>query len=255
LEDSTLLTFIYGSCYLKEDVFTYNNGPQIWDDADSIYMQVHSVIGNDSMKVIYIIGEAAITSVMHDHYIETVLVVCLEKNDWKITDGYIDGGSIDFETPEFIGEYFNRILIKNEFFGVYAGGVAYGEVSYTLLEKGKLTGPSVGFITQSSNGASMQCMKEPDIEDYHCDCYNRWGKDTLFFDDKLNALVFEYQYANITGDCEMENKMEEKTTQRHYMNADTCFMASGNYLSEWGASIEDEVKMTEEEIIKILKRK
>lgn len=256
LEDSTLLTFIYGSCYWDGESFTFNNGPQIWDDQDSVYMKVHSVLGTDSSKIIYIIGEAAITSVMHNHYIETVVAVSLENNGWQITDGYIDGGTIDFQSPEFIGEFYGRLLIKNEFYGTYAGGVFYGEKEFVLLEKDKLDGQSVRFITGSSNGLSLQCIKEEGEDDYHCDCYSRWGKDTLYFDSQLNALVFDYEYTNVTGDCEMENAVEEKIFQRHYMNADTCFMAAGRNIREWDNGFEgEEIKMTGEEIKKALSNK
>ncbi len=254
LEDSTLLTFIYDSCYLMSNGFAFNNGPQYWTD-DSVYMQVNAVFGSDTHKIIYIVGEVAIAETMHNLFKVTTLAVCKVKNGWKITDVIVDEEWIDFESADLVGEYFNRILVKTHINGVYAGGVMYEESTYTLLEKGKLDGLSVSFMTGSSNTASSQCFAETDDPDFHCDCYDRSGKDSVWFDNRLNALVFDYVYQSTDGDCDMKNAVESKTTQRWYMNADTCFMANGNYLSEWGERIEDEVKMTEEEIKKILKMK
>lgn len=252
LEDSTILTFLYGSCYSTEEGYTYNNGVQIWDSEDSIYMQVKERLGNDTLQIIYVRGEMAYTSVMHNFYNEAAIIARKVENGWKVINGYKDSQVIDFNSVELAGIYFDRFLLRYEIFGVYAGGVEYGSVSYTLMEPGSFDGQFVDFMLSSSNTASSQCFADTDVEDYHCDCYSRSGKDTFYFDAKFNALVFDYEYNDLSGDCEMKDSISTTAKQKWYMNANNSFLANGNHLSDWGENILEEVNLKEEEIRKKL---
>lgn len=248
LEDSTILNFLYGSYYSADGKLIYNNGVQIWDEEDSIYMQVEERLGNDSLQIIYVRGEMAYTSVMHNFYNEAALIMRKVEKGWQVINGYKDAQIIDFQSVELAGIYLDRFLLRYDIFGVYAGGIEYGSVEFTLLEPGKFEGPTVNFMRRSSNIYSEQCYDDPDIEDDHCDCYARYGKDTFYLDAKLNSLVFDYEYFDQSGDCDMKDSTISTTTQKWYMNSHTSFLAKGNHLSEWSERILEEVNLSAEEI-------
>lgn len=248
LEDSTIMNFLYGSYYEANGKLIYNNGVQIWDEEDSIYMQVEERLGNDTLQIIYVRGEMAFTSVMHNFYNEAALILRKMDNGWEVINGYKDEQVIDFHSVELAGIFFDRFLLRYEIFGVYAGGVEYGSVTYTLLEPGSFEGQFVDFMLSSSNTASAQCFSEPDVEDYHCDCYARSGKDTFYLDTEMKALVFDYEYYDQSGDCEMKDSTINTATQKWYMNSNNSFLAKGNRLSDWSENILEEVIFSDKQI-------
>jgi hypothetical protein len=253
LGDSTLLTFVYGSCRKKEGHFEYNNGVQMWDDRDSVYMRVEERIDADSsVSLVYLRGEMAITCRMHNFFNETALLCKRVGEMWKITDAYVDQTSIDYHSVELAGIFDGRMLLRYETSGIYAGGVGFGSAQYTWLKNDSLSGSSVSFITGSGNTASEQCMPEVMGQ---CDCYERSGEVKFRFNEKWNCLVFDYAFETTDSDCKLKHSRTRKTTQRWYMSADTSFIAGGHELSEWGENILGKVSLKPDQIKKMLKVK
>lgn len=253
LDDSTLLTFVYGSCYLKDGMYTFNNGVQIWDEQDSVYMRAEESFGDDRQQIIYIRGEMAITAVMHNFFCETAIVVRLTDKGWEVTDGYIDEQIIDYVEAELIGIYDGRFLMRYANAGVYSWGHELSQERYAFLYSNKIYGQEINFLLGRSNKYAFPCMDYDSIPETDCDCYDAQGEVTYMYDTTLNSLVFDYFYKTTSADCELQNPVTDSIRQTWYMNSDTCFMANGHKLSEWGEHILDEVKMTEEEIKRTLK--
>lgn len=252
LEDSTLIRFVYGSCYNAGDGAMYNWGPQLWSDGDSVIMQVAEQLGDDYTKLVYIRGEQAITAVMHNVFNETTLLLNKTKNGWLVSDAVVDEQVIDFSSVEQVAVQDNRFLVRYSISGTYAGGVMFASDSYNLLSRKSLTGPSVSFITGSSNTASSQCMAEENGND--CDCYDRSGETKFSYDKTLQCFVFHYNFANTVYECDIKNGKTTNAKQTWYMNADTAFMGSGHAISEWGEKIGDFTTLPQAEIRKLLQR-
>lgn len=234
-DDSTLLVFVYGSCYREGGKFRFNNGPQNWRESDSVYMEVAQRLGDESAAIIYIRGEAAITTTMHNFFCETALLVNKTNKGWKVMDAYVDEEVIDYHDVDLEGVYDNRFLIRSELFGVYGGGIEFGNVTYQLVSRTLLDGPATDFITSSSNLASMRCI--PDENNNECDCYSREGSVKFRYDKTLRCLVFDYSFTNTNYECDGKNGKKQQAKQTWYMNADTSFLGKGNAISEWGEEI------------------
>lgn len=253
LEDATLLRLVYGSCDITGDHATYNWGPQIWSEGDSVIMQVAERLGDENTRLIYIRGERAITAVMHNHFNETVLLLNKTNNGWRVADAVVDEEVIDFSEVELAATQNNRMLLRYSIAGTYAGGVMFASDSYSLLSPASLTGPSVSFITGSSNTASSQCFGEDNGND--CNCYDRTGETKFSYDQSLQCFVFSYNFSNTLYDCDVKNGKTTTAKQTWYMNADTVFMGNGNEISEWGETIGRFTSISQAEIRKLLQRK
>lgn len=249
LHDSTLLNLVYGSCYLRGENYCFNKGPQIWNENDSIYMKVEEGFGNDSLQIIYIRGEMAITSTMHNSFNETSLAFWKVQNGWKVIDARIDEEIIDYSAIEPVREFHSNILINYKTFGVYAGGIEYGENTYSLISSKGFNGPSVSFISTSANIASIECVPE---EDKECDCYSREGKVSINYNPIWKCLTFDYDYTNSTGGCSLENPQTFIYRQTWFMNNDTCLLVAGNPIEDFGQIIKDEIKLSDAEIAKYM---
>lgn len=251
-EDSTLLCFVYGSCYNAGDHPVYNWGPQIWSEGDSVIMQVAERLGDENTQLIYIRGEQAITAVMHNFFNETALLLNKTKNGWLVSDAVVDEQVIDFSAVEQVAVQDNRFLVRYSISGTYAGGVMFASDTYNLLSRKSLTGPTVSFITGSSNTASSQCMAEENGND--CDCYDRTGETKFSYDKTLQCFVFHFNFANTVYECDIKNGQTTNAKQTWYMNADTAFMGSGHDISEWGEKIGKFKTLPQAEIRKLLQR-
>lgn len=252
LEDSTLLRFVYGSCYNAGDNPMYNWGPQLWSDGDSVIMQVAERLGDENTQLIYIRGEQAITAVMHNIFNETTLLLNKTKNGWLVSDAVVDEQVIDFSAVEQVAMQDNRFLVRYSISGTYAGGVMFASDSYNLLSRKSVTGPTVSFITGSSNTASSQCMAEENGND--CDCYDRTGETKFSYDKTLQCFLFRFNFSNTEYECEIKNGKTTNAKQTWYMNADTAFMGSGHDISEWGEKIGNFTTLPQAEIRKLLQR-
>jgi hypothetical protein len=252
LDDSILLKFVYGGFIHRDKVCVFNCGPQLINENDSIYMEVKQRFGNDSVQVIYLVGEAAITGRMHDDYNVTGLLFNKTKNGWKLKDAYINTLIIDYQPAELIGVFDGRFLFKYPTFGVYAGGVEFGSDEYVYLKPNTLHGPAISFIAAASNTASEQCLSFENDTSYHCNCYERNGEVEFTFNESWKCFVFDYKFKNREGDCEMKKPVIETADQRWYMNADTAFMADGNEITYWGDELLGKINLSKEEIKKRL---
>lgn len=252
-EDSTLIRFVYGSCYYSGDGASYNWGPQIWNDGDSVIMHVAERLGDDNTQLIYLRGEQAITAVMHNFFNETTLLLNKTKNGWLVADAIVDEQVIDYSGVELLDTQDNRMLVRYSTSGTYAGGVMFANDVYNLYARTSLTSPSVSLITGSSNTASSQCFGEENGND--CNCYDRTGETKFSYDKTLQCFVFRYSFSNTLYECEVKNGKTTNAKQTWYMNADTAFMGSGHALGEWGESIGDFTSLPQAEIRKLLQRK
>jgi hypothetical protein len=253
IDDTSLLTLIYGSYKEENGKKFYNWGPKIWDTNDSVYMKVCNRIGDDSFKVIYIRGEMAITAVMHDFYNETALLLYKTKKGWIVMDSYIDKEVNDFANVQLEGKYNDLFLLKYETFGVFAGGVQFGDVIYTLISSKSLKGPFIRFISSSSNTGSNECEKTENRQ--ICDCYSLGGEVVFQYDNSLKCLVFKYNFAKSRYECGITNEHVQNANQTWYMNTDTSFLGDGNPISLFGDSIKGKIMLTDIEIIKRLNEK
>jgi hypothetical protein len=243
LEDTTLLKLVYGSYAYKDDKPYFNAGPKIWDDQDSVYVYVAERLGNDSVQVIYLRGEMAITTRMHNHFHESVLMLVKEKKGWKVADASVQGEAIDYNAVKFEGFFGRQMLLQYETFGVYAGGVDYGEKQFMLLTPGSLKGQNVRFVFASSNTASDQCFADPETN-RECDCYSHDGKITYAYNQKWKCLVFDYVYNQVNMQCEGKNPKGTVLHQRLCMNADTSFLSFDS---------DKKIRLTEKQIQRYLK--
>jgi len=248
LMDTTLIKLVYGSFYFKNDEAVYNKGPQIWDNSDSTYMKLETSFGNDTVQIIYLRGTMAITTNMHNHYNETGLIFNKKNDQWELVDAYFDTEVIDAADLTVIDSYFGGFLVKSETNGIYAGGVEYSGVNYSIIAFNSFSGPSLSFLTASSNQASDQCIPKDDELNYHCDCYANEGVVKFSYNRKWNCLVFKYHFKSTQGDCNMHESSADSTDQTWYMNADTSFLARGKRITKWGEEILEEVNLTESDV-------
>ncbi|NVO02536.1 MAG: hypothetical protein HXX09_07505 [Bacteroidetes bacterium] len=243
-DDSTLLNLFYGSCFLAGDKYEFNWGPQIWDQSDSVYMKVEQRLGDDTTQIIYIRGEMAITCVMHNFFNESAIILEKVENGWKIKDCYIDMQLIDYESIEIAGKFDNHFLLRYETAGIYAGGVGFGDVQYTLMPRNSFEGPSITFILSSSNGATDRCEQ-----------YSKDGKVDYVFNKKMNCLIFDYKFKRYSVNCDNTIQTNDSIYQRWYMNADTSFLGKGKPIADFGDEIGENVNLSKSEIYKRLQTK
>jgi hypothetical protein len=248
LEDSTLLQLVYGSSYPTPEGHRYNWGSQLYHEDDSVYMQVAERLRNDSLQVIYLRGVYAYTTQMHNHFIESALLLAPDKFGWRVVDAYVDATVIDFAEVILLGTYLGRMLVRYSTSGIYAGGVSFGSDEYKLLETRHLRGPTACFISHRSNAMSEQCFGEADDPEYHCDCYEGSGHVEHETDQKWNAMRFSYTLETLNGDCELADPKTTFARQTWLMNRDTAFQIAGDSLSEWGERIEGRINLSERQI-------
>jgi hypothetical protein len=226
--DSTLLTTLYGSCYLRGKTLVFNFGPQEFYKEDSTYMKIEERLDDSLMQVVYVRGEIAITTVNHNHFNETILLLNKVDNGWKIRDAVLDERVIDYSHVEMSDTaYKNYKIIKYTRYASYASGCDYGDISYSLVSKNSLSVNEISFMFQSSNGATMQCYTEEGDTNAVCDCYDHNGSVKFRVDKNLDCLVFEYKANLGSVDCNGKRRVITPLKQTWYMNADTVFQSKG----------------------------
>lgn len=251
--DSTLLKLIYGSCQKSNGQFYFNQGPQMWDNSDSVYMKVEERLGDDTTQIVFIRGVNAMTFVMHNYYTETALMIKRTNGGWVILDGYIDKSVADFAGVELTGVYHGSFLIRYETSGVYGGGLDWTDLTYSLIGQDNFSGPTIRFIISNSNTATSQC----DTNEYSptCTCYSDEG-DVVFHHDSIRkCLIFEYTFLKKSYDCGRINERIEQAHQTWYMNGNTSFMGEGNPIDAGNLEIKEKIKLTEIEINQRLTKK
>lgn len=255
LEDSLLLGFVYGNSTLTSNGLATDAGSETMEESESPSMEVAEQLGNDSMQLVYLRASKSVADISHNYFQETCLMLKRNPKGWQVLDAYVDAESIDFAAVDVVGEYKGSFILRYETSGVYGGGISYGSHQYRWLNPNRLQGPSIEFMVESSNGASMQCISEEGVPDYHCDCYARSGTVKFNYNKALDCLVFNYHYENQLGDCEMKNARTATAEQIWYMNGDTAFQAKGPILGEWGDGITGKVNLSKAEIQRVLSGK
>ncbi len=252
LEDSTLLTFVYGGCMRGAEGWMYNWGPQKFDEADSVYMHVRERLGNDTLQIIYLRGELAITKRSHDFFNETALMLRKTARGWQVIDAYFDAESIDFEAVTLEATVDSRFMRKYQTSGTYSGGFSYASDEYSYLETRHLRGPSIAFTTASSNMGSDRCYADAEEPDRVCECYDSEGKVQFSYNPAWQSFVFSYQLDRDEGGCELKGAKTMRARQTWYMNADTAFLANGDALGEWSEVIVGKVNLPEAKLKQLL---
>jgi hypothetical protein len=252
-QDSTLLKLIYGNCQNSNGQYYFNQGPQMWDNSDSVFMKVEERLGDDTTQIVFIRGVNAITAVMHNYFTETALMLKRTRGGWVILDGYIDKSVADYAGVELTGVYHGSFLIRHATSGVYGGGLDWNDATYSLIGRDNLSGPTIRFLLSNSNTASSQCDSSENSTT--CTCYSNEGEVVFHHDSIRKCLIFEYTFLKKSYDCGRINERIEQAHQTWYMNGNTSFMGEGNPIDADNLEIKEKIKLTEIEINQRLTKK
>lgn len=251
--DSAILKLMYGTYYIADGKCKVNVGREYTAD-DTIIMEVHDRVGDDSTLIVNITGMCGFMK-NHTMYYVTQLVLNKVKDGWLLTDDHYyntqEESWLDYASTRVLGRYCGRVLLSCN----YSSGLA-DEVGYSWMPRHKLDEAvsGVSFLTRESGGDACESR-------YHsvCEgCKDLSGDVTYSYDQDLKYLIFNYDVTRTSYGCDYSNPHILSTAhQTWYMNADTCFLGRGAIFKadeDWDRITVDSVYMTDSQIRGVLKK-